>query len=431
MKKVRILHFIYFILILFLSISPAWGLEQYCGSKDAVLLQGFHWESQNYHWYQMITEKAEQIRDAGFDIVWFPPPSRSTDRQGYLPNQWYNLNSRYGSESELILAIQALKGQNTRPVYAIADIVVNHRCGTSGWGDFSDPPFASDNTTDPDEIVSANNNAICKDDEWKDNGGDPTGNNDSGNQFNPGRDLDHKNEHVQREIVQWLNWLKSDVGFAGWRWDMVIGYGGQYVGQYNDGTTPVLSVGEYWDDDRQKVINWIDATGGKSTAFDFPTRNLLRNAVISSNYFGLKTIDGKPAGMIGWWPRMSVTFIENHDTQYREDHNCEKSFPAEHIMQGYAYILTHPGKPCVFWKHFFEWNPGYHEKIKSLTAIRKEMGLHDTSTVNIHKAEYGLYAAIIDDKVAMKIGPKDWAPQGNNWTLATYGDHYAVWTKNP
>lgn len=30
-------------------------------------------------------------------------------------------------------------------------------------------------------------------------------------------------------------------------------------------------------------------------------------------------------------------------------------FPKDEVLQGYAYILTHPGVPTVFYDHFFEW----------------------------------------------------------------------------
>ena len=30
-------------------------------------------------------------------------------------------------------------------------------------------------------------------------------------------------------------------------------------------------------------------------------------------------------------------------------------FPSEHVMLGYAYILTHPGVPCILWEHYFDW----------------------------------------------------------------------------
>ncbi|MBI1746786.1 MAG: alpha-amylase [Acidobacteria bacterium] len=380
--------------------------ERYNGLPTAVMLQGFHWESCNFPWYKILKENANAIRRAGFDYVWFPPPSKTADCQGYLPNEWYDVNTRYGTAAELKAAIRALK-----PVQAIADVVVNHRTGTHTAGaDFTNPAFKD------------NRAAVVQDDECQCG----TGARDSGESAGFGRDLDHSNPSVQKEIGKWLRWLKSDIGFAGWRYDMVKGYGGSFVGLYNEVSKPVLSVGEYFDYDRQKVVDWIDATRGKSAAFDFPTRKWLKEALEQQQFGRLKTTDGKPTGVIGWWPAMSVTFIENHDT---EPIRQTDPFPGDKVMQGYAYILTHPGIPCVFWRYYFDWGDEQKQKLAELIKIRKQSGIHSRSLVNIVAADNQRYAAIVDGKVAVKIGPGDWSP-GNGWRVAIDGPNYAVWTKN-
>jgi hypothetical protein len=33
---------------------------------------------------------------------------------------------------------------------------------------------------------------------------------------------------------------------------------------------------------------------------------------------------------------------------------------------GYAYILTHPGTPCVLWDHFFDWGGDIQGHLNSL-----------------------------------------------------------------
>ena len=54
--------------------------------------------------------------------------------------------------------------------------------------------------------------------------------------------------------------------------------------------------------------------------------------------------------------------------------------------------------------------------------------------VVILKAVGDLYAASIDSKIAMKVGPGDWSPEAANlqvgqkvWKLATSGPNYAIW----
>ena len=42
-------------------------------------------------------------------------------------------------------------------------------------------------------------------------------------------DLDHHNPELRDSLVDWLNWLKTDVGFEGWRFDFIRGYAAKYV----------------------------------------------------------------------------------------------------------------------------------------------------------------------------------------------------------
>jgi len=55
-------------------------------------------------------------------------------------------------------------------------------------------------------------------------------------------------------------------------------------------------------------------------------------------------------------------------------------FPHEKEMQGYAYTLTHPGTPSVFFDHIFS---HYKNEIAALLSIRKRNGINCRSTVSI------------------------------------------------
>ena len=209
--------------------------EAYTGTGSDVMLQGFTWATQSGT-YTTITSNASAIAGAGFTMVWFPPCSLSADTNGYLPTQWNNLASKYGTQAELQAAITALHNSSVK---AIADIVINHRCGSTNWADFSNPAFAD------------NNLAIASGDEYFASGNPGAsittrGAADSGEGYSAGRDLDHSNASVQSVTKTWLSWLKSTIGFDGWRYDFVKGYNGKYVGIYNDATSPSFSVGEYW-----------------------------------------------------------------------------------------------------------------------------------------------------------------------------------------
>ncbi len=317
--------------------------ESYCGSRFEVLLQGFHWLScktkwrheNPIAWYAILRQNAERIRSAGFTYVWFPPPCPATrpDGEGYEPTRWHCFDSSYGTESELRAAIDALRGPGRDGPKAMIDVVINHRCGTTRWADFSEPHFAGPGGHSQEEISAANLAAIAAADAWR-RTHDPKLTGPSGPSpyeiTTAGRHLDHGNAVVRAEITKWLCcFLRESLGFEGFRYDMATGYDAAYVGRYNDEARPSLSVGEVWREDAQELADWVRQTAsgialparrairpaGKSTAFDFALRAKLRESLLHDDFTGLQTPEGGPPGLIGLWPNIAVTFLENHDTE--------------------------------------------------------------------------------------------------------------------
>ena len=393
------------------------------GNSQAVLLQGFHWNSARYsnpNWYNTLLNNVSDLKGMGITHVWFPPPSDSGAVEGYMPRQLNNLNSKYGSSAELTNVVRAFTNNGIK---AVADVVVNHRVGTTGWSDLTNPNWTTWAIVNNDECNCGLGNA------------------DSGDGFGAARDLDHRNVgEVQNGITTWLNSTIKPVGFSGLRFDYVKGFGASYAGQYANAFGAEFCVGELWTDlnlndvnpHRQAIMNWINGTNNSCGAFDFTTKGLLNDALANGNYWRLKDSQGKPQGALGWWPAMSVTFVDNHDTGPSESCGSGQNHwpvPCGAVMQGYAYILSHPGIPTVYYPHIYNW--GLKTPIAALMAARKAAGVHSTSAVAIQQATQGLYAAIITGstrQLAMKIGPNSWSP-GAGWTLQTSGTNYAVWMK--
>jgi len=407
------------------------------------MLQGFHWDSHNFDWYNVIESEGSTIGQR-FEWVWFPPPGAAGSDQGYLPTQWYNLNTNYGDEQDLKDAIAAIS-----PAKAVADIVVNHRNGNTGWGDFFNPAFAD------------NRKAITRGDEaWSDPGSDLfgtpeylRGNDDTGGAYAAARDLDHTNPSVQQEIKAWMSWLKNDIGFAGWRYDYVKGFNGWHVGDYNAHTSPDFSVGELWEDGAPAdgLNTWVDQTaqvsGGKSLIFDFTTKHALNQAFgwykdsvdngVHETYYNeynnypnlsvLRTQYGTPAGYIGWKPENSVTFVDNHDTGSTQQHWKLRD---DKVGLAYVYILTHPGLPNVAWDHYFDWGTGMQTHINTLIDLRKSKGISTTSPVNIIMAVNNEYVAQIGQSLIVKIGPGMSYNAPSGWTVAYSGTDFAIWEQN-
>lgn len=229
------------------------------------------------------------------------------------------------------------------------------------------------------------------------------------------------------------------MNFVGWRYDFVKGYAGWAIDLYNRKTNPQFSVGEFFDYESEKVIGWIDSTHSvpefRSTAFDFPLRKALYEAIAGKQFNSLKYFD-RAAGLIGLWSDKAVTFLENHDTEEARGGAYAPYFPGyDQVIQGYAYLLTNPGIPCVYWKDIYDAGSVSENQINQLIEIRKRYRIHSQSKLYIDTAQEGLvYAAYIqgdEGEVAMKIGPGAWQPSGSKWqsetNLLTSGHDYAVW----
>jgi alpha-amylase len=252
------------------------------------------------------------------------------------------------------------------------------------------------------------------------------------------------------------------------------GYDGRHVGEYVNATVPELSFGEYWDTcsysdgvlsynqdtHRQRTVDWCDATGGTCAAFDFTLKGILQEAVSKKEYWRLVDNQGQPPGVLGMWSSRAITFLENHDTGSTLQH---WPFPWENVAEGYAYLLTHPGTPCIFFDHFY-YDENLRRDILKLVEIRKKFGINYKAEVVVQKAYNELYAALINKRIAMKvrvctgyhdlqsmplydflrpfseilltsmqIGPGHWSPKddlsqiSNDWRMLHSGKNFAVW----
>lgn len=395
------------------------------GTGKEIMLQGFNWESWKNNWYQTLESQVDAIVQAGFTVVWLPPPTDSVSPQGYMPRDLYSLDSKYGSEKDLKALIQRFQSKGVK---VLGDAVLNHRCASEQdeagiWN-----KYGGKLAWDAKAIV----------------GDDKTfrgrGNRSSGDSFGAAPNIDHSQDFVKRDLSEWLVWLRTQIGFDGWRLDFVKGFHGSHVKEYMEASQPSFAVGEFWDTmnyewdgspchnqdaHRQRIVDWINAAGGLSTAFDITTKGILHAVFERCEYWRLRDASGKPPGLIGWWPSRACTFVENHDTGSSQGH---WRFPGHALEQGYAYILTHPGTPCIMYDHMFHDGHISHV-VQRLVALRKRLGIHCRSAVKILAATHDVYAAEIDDRLVVKLGPGDFAPDLEHWQIADCGQAWAVWEK--
>ena len=380
-------------------------------NRGEVMLQGFTWEShkENGTWWDTLAAAGSEI-GTYFDYVWFPPVSDSESANGYMPRELYNLNSAYGSEESLKNAIAAIY-----PAKAVADVVINHRSGSTSWGDFQNPTWETVKGENY-KAISSSDEGFANDDFMMMVAENMRGNKDTGDNFVGCRDLDHTNPVVQQGIIDWMKKLR-DFGFAGWRFDYAKGYSPSFVGYYNQAVETDFAVGEYWVDDSGKIQKWINKTetslgaeyptGKKTMAFDFRLKSILNHV------FGKKeNQDNKNFQLLGFndsimkvMPEYAVTFVENHDTGSTQSH---WPIDSSDLGTAYAFLLTHPGIPCVSYEHYGtetadgkgDWivsgtEMTLHNHINYLITLRKICGITNTSALEVEKVEPSVYKATV------------------------------------
>ncbi|KAG1665826.1 hypothetical protein FOA52_005861, partial [Chlamydomonas sp. UWO 241] len=165
------------------------------------------------------------------------------------------------------------------------------------------------------------------------------------------------------------------------------------------------------DESRQRLLDWVNANGKSCSAFDFTTKGILQEAVKKAQYSRLRDPKGKAPGLLGWIPTRAVTFIDNHDTGSTQQHwpfpNTQQHwpFPKGKVAVGYAYILTHPGVPCLFWDHLFDWGDALSSEIKKLLAVRQRNGITAGEALTILCAEDDMYVARIGERRLVVTAP--------------------------
>ena len=413
--------------------EPSLNSQGWASDYSGVMLQGFSWDSYNESQWKVLEKQADELKNY-IDLVWLPQSGKcleTTQVMGYMPYYYFNQNSSFGSEAELRSLITKFKAAG---IGAIADVVINHR-NTEGWYTFPAETYKG-------VTYQMQSTDICKNDDGgttatqaATDGVSLSQNNDEGTDFGGCRDIDHKSENVQKVIKAYLKYLKDDLGYTGFRYDMVKGFDGSHVADYNDATGVEYSVGEYWDGN-DKIESWINRTNKKSAAFDFQFRYNVRDAVNGA-------ANGKVTKSSDWsklnsndnlmhdanYRRYAVTFVENHDTQKRSESEQNDPLRKDTIAAN-AYMLAMPGTPCIFQPH---WN-AYKSEIKEMIAARKYAGITNMSNYDNKQSKKTLYVNEVTGtkhKLLVAVGNDAAGYAGETgYTKILSGYHYAYFLSN-
>jgi alpha-amylase len=373
----------------------------------AVMMQAFYWDAprldkQEHNWWNFVAEKVEDLGKAGINALWLPPVSKASSdiSMGYDPYDYFDLGdfdqkggtkTWYGNRAEL-KALIAKAHEHGLGLYA--DMVINHNSGA-----------------DEEEV-----NPLDGQKRWT------KFNPKSGkfprdwNCFHPSRyeqvmmpgeenyagfpHLCHRNPAVYTAMFEYARMLIEELGFDGFRFDFVKGFGAWMIGllakyrYVKDGKefTPFI-VGEYWSG-TEDIEHWLERvnklTDTQIAAFDFPLRYKLKDVCDTPNYDLRNLTDG--GAVVMKRPMHAATFVDNHDMGDNAIVNDK--------MMAYSFIMVHEGYPSIFWYDYYNnglARPGTPHGIDALIAAHHKYAGGDSEILH---ADPDLY-------IMQRVGWKD------------------------
>lgn len=400
-----------------------------------VMLQAFEWNLENNgKLYVQLKEEAKQLKEYGFDALWLPPMFKGTGQEdvGYGVYDLYDLGefdqkgtvrTKYGTLDELRELIDELH-KNKIKVYA--DVVLNHKAGADfseefqaiqvdeedrtkeisdvhnieGWTGFNFPGrnqkysdfewnFQHFSGVDYDQKSATDGifKIVGENKQWADGVSEEKGNYD----YLMFADIDHKHPDVQKELLNWGEWFVNFLEIDGMRFDALKHIDTSFIERFIKHIEEKVDrdfyfFGEYWVYEESKKSKYLYETKYHTDLFDVAFHyNMVEASEDSANYDIRTIFDGT---LTKEHPMLSVTFVDNHDSQPGQ--SLESFVDAWFKKIAYGLILLRKdGYPCVFYGDYYGINgehpiEGHKDMIDQLLQIRKQYayGKQDTYMEN-------------------------------------------------
>lgn len=361
--------------------SQAFDKSEVVPIGEKVLLQPYFWGVPwKENWWQMLADQVPEFAADGFDSLWLPPPTKTRAgfpaNGGYEPFDYYDLgefdqmdgiSTRYGTRAELENLIQLA---NEHQIGVIADIVINHRMGGSPE---QNPNTGTITDTNFMDVLSGRlkmNYSHFYPNEYAQG--------DSG-AYGHFPDIAHKHPYVQEELVKWGLWMRDEIGFDGFRFDSANLMDAFMFKHWMQNVTGTWGVAEYWMEfpDASVVDAYLEEANNSLTGMDFAQLVEVRDMANYQGDYDMQRL--AEIGLAKIRPD-AVTVAVNHDS-YRDKFNIEVN---RHMA--YAYILTTPGYPSVFWMDYVD--PDLRNHIKALVDVHNSYAKGEFSILHVDEDIY-------------------------------------------
>lgn len=364
---------------------------------NGIMMQFFEWYlPAGKHWVKMAEESARLVEE-GFSALWIPPPYKGADGLedvGYAVYDRYDLGefdqkgsvaTKYGTKDELIRAVNTCQN-NGLEIYA--DIVLDHMMGADGREIVEAEEFNPDNRHEKvSDIKQIEANTLFyfpgrhgkySDFQWHWHhftGIDYDQKNDemaifkfrgkyweqqvdleNGNyEYLMGASLDLSQPEVREELKRWGRWFMETTGIDGFRLDAVKHMQFTFYGEWLNEIRrfckkECFTVGEYWSDHLEALINYLSTNDWALSLFDVPLHFKFYQASKEGADFDLRSLFEGTLSSVN--PLKSTTFVDNHDTQPGQ--SLESWVEDWFKPLAYAVILLrNEGYPCIFYGDYY------------------------------------------------------------------------------
>lgn len=293
-----------------------------------------------------IIDHIDYIEDLGFTQVWLNPVKENnearTSYHGYAATDFYKIDPRYGSNADYAALSAALKA---RGMGLIMDVVPNH-AGLNHWWT-KDLPF-QDWYTNGGHYEPNNHRRVTVRDPYAVEV-DKLGFSD-GWFWKTMPDLNQRNPHLARYLIQNFIWWIEYAGLSGLRVDTVSYPDPDFTTDWVSAVMreyPGFSiVGEEWSANPLIVSPWI-TKHGLPNMMDFPLHYALRQSFSASESQDIGALyEALYNDIVYPEPTRLVAFADNHDmdrvmTQYDGD--------VARVKLALAYLAAAPRIPQIYY----------------------------------------------------------------------------------
>lgn len=308
--------------------------------------------------FKGIDNHLDYIKDLGVTAIWLNPVQENDMAQGsyhgYAITDYYNVDRRFGSNESFKQLVDNAHAQGMK---VVMDMIFNH-CGSDNFL-FVDKP-SKDWFNFPDKCVQTTYKTTTQYDPYASDWDHKVAIDGWFVESMP--DLNQRNRHVARYLIQTSLWWIEYAGLNGIRQDTHpyadFDFMAQWCKEVNEEYPDFNIVGETWYGNNVAIAYWqkdsklaAPRNSNLRCVMDFPLMDVMNKAFDEELNWGTgmnRIYDYLSQDVVYTNPLELLIFLGNHDTS-RFMKNESEAADYNRFAQAYAFLLTMRGIPQLYY----------------------------------------------------------------------------------